>query len=529
MRSGERGVEALEQPLRARAASSAPRRARSRAAGRRAAGRSPRRSRRARARARLPRARSTNSVAASPRRERLEPVLVLARTRQRRAARDEHAELGRGGEHRAHRGRGVEQVLEVVEEEQQLPPAEEPGEVVASADRLRDLGGQTSSGSDSPASGTQKTPSRSVPTSSAATWSARRVFPVPPGPVSVSRRVPFESIATSSSSSRSRPTSGIETTGRFVASSVRSGGNSPSPSWIEPLWRGQVLQAVLAEVAHRGVRARGAARRLGERRSARRAPPPRCAPPDGRRCRRSPRRSRSARRCGSPCARGSGPRASALCAPRPRPRPRRPRRAKATKNASPCVSTSTPSCLANASRSARRCSARRSAYAAPCSCSSRVEPSTSVKRKVTVPVGSPPRSRRDHLGRRGECQGGRHRSRRMGRAGLEPATLGSIVRRNRCTWLPQANYPQLSPGTATPAYIGPGALEPRTDQAAALDAQLRGGGRGELAPAPSSRLMTNASQPLVGAFDHVRQAPQWADEEPRRDLPGWPADRRRTP
>ena len=69
------------------------------------------------------------------------------------------------------------------------------------------------------------------PTSSAATWSARRVFPVPPGPVTVKSRVPFESSATSSSSSRSLPTSGLATMGRFVASSVRSGGKSPSPSW----------------------------------------------------------------------------------------------------------------------------------------------------------------------------------------------------------------------------------------------------------------------------------------------------------
>ncbi len=43
--------------------------------------------------------------------------------------------------------------------------------------------------------------------------------------------MPFESSATSSSSSRSRPRSGLAATGRLVASSVRSGGKSPSPSW----------------------------------------------------------------------------------------------------------------------------------------------------------------------------------------------------------------------------------------------------------------------------------------------------------
>ena len=89
---------------------------------------------------------------------------------------------------------------------------------------------ESSSGSDRPASGTQKTPSLMLPTSSAATCNARRVLPVPPAPVSVSSRVPFESSETSSSSSSSRPTSALDAIGRFVASSVRIGGNSAPPS-----------------------------------------------------------------------------------------------------------------------------------------------------------------------------------------------------------------------------------------------------------------------------------------------------------
>ena len=45
----------------------------------------------------------------------------------------------------------------------------------------------------------------------------------------------------------------------------------------------------------------------------------------------------------------------------------------------------------------RRCSASAFAYAsAPSECRSFVEPSTSVKRKVTVPVGRSSRTRRDH-------------------------------------------------------------------------------------------------------------------------------------
>ena len=66
----------------------------------------------------------------------------------------------------------------------------------------------------------------------------------------------------------------------------------------------------------------------------------------------------------------------------------------AKKKASPCVSTSTPSWAAHAVWMTRRCSASASAYAsAPSSWRSRVDPSTSVKRKVTVPEGSPGRTR----------------------------------------------------------------------------------------------------------------------------------------
>jgi hypothetical protein len=43
--------------------------------------------------------------------------------------------------------------------------------------------------------------------------------------------------------------------------------------------------------------------------------------------------------------------------------------------------------LERVAKRARRCSARASAYASPSSCSRRVDPSMSVKRKVTVPAG----------------------------------------------------------------------------------------------------------------------------------------------
>ena len=107
----------------------------------------------------------------------------------------------------------------------------------------------------------------------------------------------------------------------------------------------------------------------------------------GHRRRRSPLRRAAARRCAGRSAPGSAPWRALRSSP-----PRRPRApgavGNAKKNASPCVSTSTPPSAAQASRIRRRCSASASAYpSAPSSCSSFVEPSTSVKRKVTVPEG----------------------------------------------------------------------------------------------------------------------------------------------
>ena len=73
------------------------------------------------------------------RRERVERILALAREAQRRAARDEDAELARRGEQRGESLGGGEQVLEVVEREQQPLAAQVLDQVLARADGLRDL------------------------------------------------------------------------------------------------------------------------------------------------------------------------------------------------------------------------------------------------------------------------------------------------------------------------------------------------------------------------------------------------------
>jgi hypothetical protein len=65
---------------------------------------------------------------------------VLAGDTQRCPAGHERADAAAGSEDRTHGRGGVEEMLEVVEQEQDLSPAEEPGQIVGRADRLRDLG-----------------------------------------------------------------------------------------------------------------------------------------------------------------------------------------------------------------------------------------------------------------------------------------------------------------------------------------------------------------------------------------------------
>ena len=85
----------------------------------------------------------------------------------------------------------------------------------ASAPMASAIVGGASSGSVTAASDTQKTPSGKSSTASAASWSPSRVFPDPPGPVSVSSRV-SRRIAPASSSSRSRPMSAEGCTGNVA-------------------------------------------------------------------------------------------------------------------------------------------------------------------------------------------------------------------------------------------------------------------------------------------------------------------------
>ena len=88
-------------------------------------------------------------------------------------------------------------------------------------------------------SATKKTPSSKSSSTSAAACKARRVLPVPPGPVSVSRRTSScPSRSHTSSTSRSLPTSGVGWSGRLLRrlSRVLKGGNSEGRSGMV-IWK----------------------------------------------------------------------------------------------------------------------------------------------------------------------------------------------------------------------------------------------------------------------------------------------------
>ena len=155
--------------------------------------------------------------------------------------------------------RGLDHLLEVVEDEQHVPLGQPLDELVAR--RLRPpsptrpnvvaILDATRPGSRTGSSGHEPVPSAYSWATLAASCSDRRVLPVPPGPVSVSRRVVASSSAPPASSA-SRPTKLVSCVGRLFGrlSSERIGGKSawrPSIDELADLLRPEVLEPVLAE------------------------------------------------------------------------------------------------------------------------------------------------------------------------------------------------------------------------------------------------------------------------------------------
>ncbi len=141
--------------------------------------------------------------------------------------------LGQAREERGELGCGLDHLLEVVEQEEQLPLGDVGGEAVLGAERLGDRLGDE--GVDR--AGRRARPRRRLPCTraraSSAASSASRVLPVPPGPVSVTRRAPSLDPREQRprASSASLPTKELAGRGRFVFEIVLSGGKLPSPSW----------------------------------------------------------------------------------------------------------------------------------------------------------------------------------------------------------------------------------------------------------------------------------------------------------
>ena len=146
---------------------------------------------------------------------------------ERLPTRDDHPQLGAGAEDGADEGSGGEEVLEVVEKKQELTPAED----APSSSRAPIVGRSPRKGARDqrePQAAPRKR-RRGGSTSSRRDLERELVLPVPPGPVMVMRRVPFESIA---DDILELPLAADDGSRRPEVRCVEvSGGKSPSPSW----------------------------------------------------------------------------------------------------------------------------------------------------------------------------------------------------------------------------------------------------------------------------------------------------------
>ena len=146
---------------------------------------------------------------------------MLAAQMERFPAGDEDLRSGASGEQFGDRGRTVDQMLEVVEDEEKLAAVERPPSADSSVcsgpgstPAMRAIAGSTSSGSRTAESGRNATPSLNSSARLAPISSASLVLPIPPGPVSVTNRTSRRpSNDSTSSSSVIRPTSVVGGTG----------------------------------------------------------------------------------------------------------------------------------------------------------------------------------------------------------------------------------------------------------------------------------------------------------------------------
>ena len=156
-------------------------------------------------------------------RQRRNDETLLGVDAQKCAAGDDDAQLLHPGEELADERRRFDDLLEVVEDEQELEPPRSCSASGRSTSRPSDvaIAAGTRSGSTTVSSDTNAAPFASEPPSLWASSSASRVLPMPPGPVSVRSLQPERKASAPSSSSRSRPTSGVAGCGSRTASAAR--------------------------------------------------------------------------------------------------------------------------------------------------------------------------------------------------------------------------------------------------------------------------------------------------------------------
>ena len=249
---------------------------------------------------------------------------------------------------------------------------------------------------------TRNTPSGNRSTWSAAACSANLVFPVPPGPVSVTSRVDgSSSSARTSAICARRPRNDVICVGRLfttrsrVARRGKRSGRPGATSWkicsVEPRSFRRCSPRSRSSTPS-GNRAATTACTAWDTRT---CPPCPAAMIRAARCTSTPMYPSSCR-CGSPVCKPirafSGTPPGHSCASSPRCACRAAATASlaevnTTKKLSPSVPISTPPCAANDSRRILRCADNASPHAAPNRFSSDVDPSISLNSSVSVPVG----------------------------------------------------------------------------------------------------------------------------------------------
>ena len=174
----------------------------------------------------------------------------LALDAQQLPAGDEQAQVRTGPQQRRQLDRRLDHLLQVVGTSSSCLSPMCPASCCF-APSVCAIVSTTSTGSRTSASPTQNTPAPNSLTSSPAASSASRVFPVPPGPASVtSRAASSRTSETTALTSRSRPTNEESGTGQVRVRDRPQRRKALGPELVQQDLLGEVLQPMPAQVEH---------------------------------------------------------------------------------------------------------------------------------------------------------------------------------------------------------------------------------------------------------------------------------------